>query len=301
MKTKIRSYLIPFATVIIGLASIATAETKANPPWVGAYTRCFGGCSTDPAVLWKQKNAAIGGDKLTISRDFDPTIPAVGKESWREVPSPKHFYSMKPPNGDIAGFIAGKYDNQYKDVIAALPAWTKVTVYHEPEDDMDGPTFYALIKRAHDLAHAVRNDVDVWYVATAYQWETNSKGNVTTSEGWLDAAKYVDHAGVDVYAPDRNFTDIAHSKGFMNWWNQVAVPADKSTNGKWGIVERGISGSNGEQARIGLLNADWAWANTHQAHLFLYWDSNSNGKYYELDRPDEQAAYRAIAAAGRQP
>jgi hypothetical protein len=103
--------------------------------------------------------------------------------------------------------------------------------------------------------------------------------------------------GVDVYASNRNFTDIAHSEGFMKWWNQIAIPAGKNTNGQWGIVERGISGSNGEQARIGILNADWAWATTHQAQLFLYWDSNAN----ELDRPDEQAAYRAIAAAGRQP
>lgn len=298
MKIKKKLLLIALLFLVI-FASVATGKSKNQPPWVGARTTCVD-CGTKPRALWEQKNAAIGKGKLNISRDFDPTLRPVGKESWRKVPSPQHFYSMKPPDGDISGFVAGKYDRQYREIVAALPSWTQITVHHEPEDEMSGQTFYTLIKHAHDVAHAVRKDVEVWYVATAFQWETNSKGNVATPEGWLQAAKYVDRAGIDIYASDRRFTEIARSKGFMEWWNQIAVPSGKATKGQWGIVERGISGEKGEQARIDILNADWSWATSHNAALFLYWDVNTKGKYYELDRPNEQKAYQAIAAAGRQ-
>jgi hypothetical protein len=300
MKIKRQWLFIPLVILIVSFASVATHATKPQPPWVGARTTCVD-CKTDPAILWNQKNTAIADSKLTLSRDFDPTIRPVGKESWRKVPSPKHFYSMKPPNGDIAGFIAGQYDRQYRKVVAALPPQTKITVQHEPEDEMSGETFYSLIKHAYALAHSVRQDIEVWYVATAFQWETNSKGNVATSEGWLDAAKFVDRVGIDVYASDRRFKDIARSEGFMKWWKQIAVPAGKAEKGQWGIVERGISGSNGEQARINILNADWSWAAAHHADLFLYWNVNTRGNYYELDRPNEQKAFQAIAAVGRQP
>ena len=285
----------------LGLGASSASATKAAPlalqtttPWVGAFTGCRGECTTDPATLWNEKNRLIGGGRLSYSRDFDPTIPVVGKEAWRKVPSPYHFYSVKPPQEDINGFLAGRYDDALKAVIRALPAQTKVTMYHEPEDNMSGSTFAALLRHFKTVVKSVRPELSVWYVAMAYQWRTNSKGNVTTNKGWIDAAKTADAVGIDVYAPRSNFKSLADDAGFTRWWNEIKIPSGKAD---WGIIERGISDENGEAARVKLLTADWSFAKAHGVRFFMYWDQ---GKY-ELKGAKETAAYRSIAAEGRTP
>jgi len=271
---------------------VAPLAVQTTTPWVGAYTGCGGTCSTDPATLWKEKNRLIGGGKLSYSRDFDPTIPSVGREAWRKVPSPYHFYSVKPPQDDINGFLAGRYDDALKAVIRALPAKTKVTMYHEPEDNMSGSTFAALLGHFKTVVKSVRPELSVWYVAMAYQWRTNSKGHVTTNKGWIDAAKTADAVGIDVYARAGYFKSLADDAGFTRWWNEIKVPSGKAD---WGIIERGISNDNGEAARVKMLNDDWSFAKAHDVRIFMYWD---NGKD-ELTGPKETAAYRAITGQGR--
>jgi hypothetical protein len=295
MKNKSKWYLLPCIMLGLSFTAIATHAEKTSSPLVGVHSQ--------PPENWTIDNKELGGGKLRMSRDFDSTIPAVGNEGWQRANAPKHFYSMKPPNDDIQGFIEGKYDKEFRAVVKALPPWTNLTVYHEPEDNMDGKTFYKLIKHAHDVAHDERkdrNDIHVWYVAMSFQWETNSKGNVSTPEGWLDAAKYVDRVGVDVYARDNNFVDIGRNKGFMAWWNKIAVPAGKIANGKWGIMERGISRNQGADEQIKILQADWQWATTHNADIFLYWNADTNGNNYKIVEQKVKDAFQKIAAEGRQ-
>lgn len=275
-------------------ANAAPLAVQTTAPWVGAYTGCGGQCTTDPGTLWNEKNRLIGGGRLSYSRDFNKTIPEAGKEAWRKVRSPYHFYSMKPPDEDINGFLAGRYDDALKAVIKALPARTQVTMYHEPEDNMSGPTFAALLRHFKTVVKSVRPEIPVWYVAMAYQWQTNSQGHVTTNEGWIDAAKLADAVGIDVYASRANFKTLAEDAGFTRWWNEIKVPSGKTD---WGIIERGINGKNGEAARVKILNDDWAFAKAHGVRIFLYWDSSGD----ELTGPQETAAYRSIAAQGATP
>lgn len=285
----------------LGLGASAASAGAAAPlaaqktaPWVGAYTGCMGECTIDAGTLWRDKNRLIGGGKLSYSRDFDPKIPAVGKEAWREVPSPYHFYSVKPTNGDVDGFLAGRYDDALKAVIKELPVGTKVTMYHEPEDNVTGQTFAVLLGHFKSVVHSVRPELQVWYVASAYQWRTNSKGHVATNAGWIDAAKVADAVGIDAYASASNFTSLADDAGFTRWWNEIKVPSGKAD---WGVIERGISGKNGEAARVRMLNADWSFVKARNVSIFLYWDHGAN----ELTGAEETAAYRFIAAQGRTP
>jgi hypothetical protein len=280
----------------LGTDASSPSATTAAPlpvqtikPWVGAYTGCGGQCTKDPATLWREKNRLIGGGKLSYSRDFDDKIPDVGREAWRKVPSPDHFYSMKPPGGDINGFLAGRYDGALKAVIRVLPAGTKVTMYHEPEDNMSGQTFAALLGHFRTVVKSVRPELSVWYVAMAYQWQTNSKGHVATNQGWIDAAKTADAVGVDVYARAGYFKSLADDAGFTRWWNEIKVPSGKAD---WGVIERGISNENGGAARAKILDDDWAFAKSHGLRTFLYWDSGGD----ELTGPQETAVYRSIAA-----
>ena len=300
--------MLRFITIILtaGLATLGLGASPGSPggatpldlqatrPWVGAYTGCHGECTTDPANLWNDKNRLIGGGRLSYSRDFNPTIPAVGNESWRKVPSPYHFYSVKPPNDDVDGFLAGRYDETLKAVVRELPTGTKVTMYHEPEDNMSGSTFAALLRHFKTVVKTVRPELPVWYVAMAYQWATNSKGHVGTNEGWIDAAKAADAVGVDVYASRSNFTSLADDAGFTRWWKEIKLPSGKTN---WGIIERGISGAHGEAARTKILEDDWSFAKAHNVDIFMYWDTGGN----ELTGAKETAAYRSIAAQGRTP
>jgi hypothetical protein len=196
---------------------------------------------------------------------------------------------MKPPGGDINGFLAGRYDGALKAVIRVLPAGTKVTMYHEPEDNMSGQTFAALLGHFRTVVKSVRPELSVWYVAMAYQWQTNSKGHVATNQGWIDAAKTADAVGVDVYARAGYFKSLADDAGFTRWWNEIKVPSGKAD---WGVIERGISNENGGAARAKILDDDWAFAKSHGLRTFLYWDSGGD----ELTGPQETAVYRSIAA-----
>lgn len=277
-----------------GVTEAAFRTVQTTTPWVGAHAGCDSTCTKDPATVWNETNRLIGGGRLSYSRDFNPTIPPVGKESWRKVPSPYHFYSVKPPADDINGFIAGRYDDALRAVIRALPAGTKVTMYHEPEDNMSGQTFAALLGHFRTVVKSVRPELSVWYVAMAYQWQTNSKGHVTTNKGWIDAAKAADAVGIDVYASRSNFKTLADDTGFTRWWNEIKVPSGKAD---WGIVERGISNENGEAARAKMLNDDWSFAKARDVHIFLYWDRGGN----KLTGVKETATYRSIAAEGRTP
>jgi hypothetical protein len=277
-----------------GVTEAASRTVQTTTPWVGAHAGCDDTCTTDPATVWNETNRLIGGGRLSYSRDFNPTIPPVGKESWRKVPSPYHFYSVKPPADNINGFIVGRYDDALRAVIRALPAGTKVTMYHEPEDNMSGQTFAALLGHFRTVVKSVRPEIPVWYVAMAYQWRTNSKGHVGTNQGWIDAAKTADAVGVDVYAPARYFKSLADDAGFTRWWNEIKVPSGKAD---WGIIERGISNENGAAARVKILDNDWAFAKSHGLRIFLYWDTGGD----ELTGPQEAAAYRSIAAQGATP
>lgn len=296
----------------LGAASVAATQTargavatkptadspqplQALPPYVGCNASL--NTSHDPQEQWTKAQQEIGGGKLTYRRSFDPTIPAPGGEAWREADAPAQFYSVKPPNGDVQGFIDGEYDSQLRAVARDLPNGTKFTMFHEPEDNMSGQTFYRLFQRLYDIVKDERPQyVQVWYVAMGYQWQTNSKGNVGTNDGWIDAARLADGVGLDVYAPDWDFVAIEDDGGYQRWKQLIADPSGKP----WGITERGIDSHAGEAVRLNMLQQDWAFAKANESKFFLYWQSNNGDRDWRLTGTDEQAYYRTMAAEGRE-
>ncbi|MET9272289.1 hypothetical protein [Kribbella sp. NPDC003557] len=68
---------------------------------------------------------------------------------------------------------AGQYDGRLRD----LAVWLKdrpdtyFIWYHEPENDMDGPTFAKAFKRVRDVMKAANPQVKVGYSAMAFQWD----------------------------------------------------------------------------------------------------------------------------------
>lgn len=278
------------------------SAASSQPPWVGVYSKNQGQTWQQ---AWSAADKLLGGGKLTYRRSFDDTIPAVGQEAWRKAKAPSNFYSAKPPHDDIPGYIAGKYDKQLKAVVRALPAGTKFTVYHEANLHMSGATYYQVTKHTVDVVKSVRPDIQVWFVSSAYGWQHDPHGYSRDITPWLNVAKIVDAVGIDDYAPSYNFKPIKDDSGFTLWWDKIVKPSDKP----WGVVERGISGKRGQQARIKILQADWAFMKASHAVTFLYWDSvcgagsckpPGQGQDYQLTGSSEQAAFRTIAAQGRQ-
>lgn len=284
-----------------GAAAMAVGQTaqaespsvQAQLPYVGCAASLAG--SYDPQVEWDKAQDQIGGGKLTYRRCFDSTIPASSNAAWRETDAPANFYSVKPPNGDIQGVIDGDYDAQLRAVVRDLPNGTKFTMYHEPEDNMSGATFNQLFQHVYQVVKDERPQyVPVWYIAMAYQWQTNSKGNVGTNAGWIDAARTADGVGIDIYAPDWDFVSVEADGGYQRWRDLIADPSGKP----WGITERGIDPANGQAARLEMLQQDWEFAKANSSKFFLYWQSTHGGDW-RLTGSNEQAYHREMAAEGR--
>ena len=279
------------ATVPLVVGTIPSSAAAAPLPWFGANA----GGEGSSQQLWDDTNQQLGGGKLAIRRSFDSTIKPSGREEWRRTDAKRQFYSVKPPGNDVQGFLDGEYDAQLRVTAKGLPSGSRFTVYHEPEDNLSGATFAKLMRRTVTIVHAANPGVEVWYVAMAYQWETNAKGNVGTNAGWIDAARAADAVGIDVYSPGWDFGPIRDDRGFKRWWKELRVPSGKP----WGIVERGIDDSRGETVRIQTLRDDWALAKERGATLFLYWNSPRDGTW-KLTGAREQSAARAIAKEARQ-
>ncbi|GAA4011879.1 hypothetical protein GCM10022247_38000 [Allokutzneria multivorans] len=276
--------LLITAAIAIGVPPPTHADT---PIWVGASTGSDG-------KAWSVAQEEIGSGKLSYRRSFDQTLPEPSSANWHAAGS-KHWYSAKPIGKDVQAYIDGKHDEQLGALARSLPAGTIFTVYHEPEDNMSGATFAKLMRKTVTVVKAANPGVRVWYSAMAYQWETNSKGNVGSSDGWIDAARAADGVALDIYAGPGDATPIRADKGFKRWWDLIKVPSGKP----WGISERGIAEEHGEQKRVSMLIDDWALAKERGAHHFLYWQHNNDGRW-KLSTEAEKAAFRVIAAQGRQ-
>jgi hypothetical protein len=277
----------------------ALAAQLAGPPapWVGIYVGNQFGSSDYPA-LFEQAYMELG--HLSYVRCFDSTIksdPATAR--FNNFKGVRVHYSLKPISGDHAGFAAGKQSADYRKVVSALPAGARLSVWHEPEDDMSGTDFLALTKRARDDLKAVRPDVEFVYTSMAYQWATNSKGNVGDAASWLEAAKLCDSVSTDVYAPSWDYNTIEQDSGFIAWQTRIAGPSGRP----WGITERGIDDHLGEAARMKILSADIRYALNSDCSYFYYWNadwqSGDNSYGYALKGPNENALFKVLSAQGR--
>ncbi|WP_129662805.1 hypothetical protein [Phytoactinopolyspora endophytica] len=288
--------LLTGATMVVAGSTAVAGSGEERFPYVGAFAGDDLPDDYDRQLWWDKAQEDIGRGRLTYRRVFDPTIPAVGEEDWRKTDAPCNFYSVKPPDKDVQGYIDGLYDDRLRALVEALPECTVFTVYHEPEDNMSGQTFYQLMSKTVDVVKSVRPDIEVWYVAMAYQWMTNSKGNVATNDGWLDAAKIADGVGIDVYAPRWYFRSMEEDDGFWRWWDLIKVPSGK----KWGVLERGISADYGEDARATMLRDDWKFSVRMGAEMFLYWHTNigMDEEWWLLGKKEQQV-YQNMAAQGR--
>lgn len=276
------------------LAAAPTAAATAGYPVVGA----FAGTTADQ---WDAANSAIG--PLRIRRSFDQFFATPGNENWRVVANVSQFYSVRPPNNDIAGAANGLYDDGYYQVCHDLPSGSRFTSIHEPENEATASQMLAMYQHLVPLCHKAAADaghsIYFWYVAMAFQWDGSHNVTDGTIPTWLKVASVVDRIGVDVYSAKWNgFHDLSSAPDFQRWFTKLAVPSGKP----WGVVERGVSSEKGDQARADVLAADWRYLTgmtSNVAKTYMYWDRSQGtvAKDWHLPPGSASAAQMATIAA----
>jgi hypothetical protein len=253
---------------------------------LGCYSSDFGAA-----------NSSLFLGRARVRRVFDPYLPTVGSEAWRDTPAGvRPLWSCKAPAGgslsdgrDWLGAIAGDYDQQYADVFAALPADARVAVCHEFENK---PISVAQFRQLTERLVNIFGDnapagATFGIISDHYQWDpahTSAAHYVSASEAADVRAlcSIVDWVGIDVYASSgRGMTSFAADPGFQRWWDEVGQYAPTKTlkDGtlvpKIGVAERGITAETAA-TRQGLLVQDAADAANLRLEFYSYWQASSS-------------------------
>lgn len=231
-------------------------------------------------------NNDLFNGRAKTARVFDTHLPALGTETWRALPAGiRPFWSCKAPAGsspdkrDWAGALAGAYDSDYAALFAAFPAEGRLTVCHEPEDNMSAADFRALTERLVALFRAnAQPGAQYWIVADAWQWNpaNASYANYQTDAKAAEIAALVpivDGVAADVYGSStRTMVSFGGYPGYTRWWRLVGQPAQDAGK-EVGLAERGLTAETAT-TRQALLIQDAADARAYKLSCYHWWASS---------------------------
>jgi hypothetical protein len=248
---------------------------------------------TDTSASWKTVNATMGGE---WRRSFSGGLPtwAGHTASGDAAQGIKSFWSVKPPNNDRAGFIAGNYDAQLAAFAAAATDGSYGTMYHEPENDMQGAEFINVFRKFYTVCKTANPTLQLGYAAMEYQWDLGlvpTANKTTNPDAWWMGADYCDWLGTDVYGedwhvgnPPRALKDMG---GFKRWYNWASTKAKPLVIAEISIVLTRRQGGGGNPYTGTLLGsftdaqrANWiteamTWMqSTGQFTLIMWWHND---------------------------
>jgi len=272
----------------------ATQEVTQSTMWVGADVN-------KPAATtaaWLDASKQFG--PWRVRRSFNPNLPdGIGKSAAAD-DAKNHlvsFLSVKPPT--IDGVAKGTYDTTIRSLAASFPTdhTTYLTMYHEPENDMGGPTFVKLFRHFYQVAKAANPHIQIGYVAMSYQWRPGSSSTKNPDDWWV-GANYTDYLGVDDYneATTSGRDNAGNAPDFQRWYGWA-----KTKNKPLAVVEFGrLENPNDANARGNDLLATETYLRNKGFFMFLYWDATGakNIDWRLSDGPTGDAM-RAIASRGR--
>lgn len=224
-------------------------------------------------------NRWMVGSKIKVDRQFDSKIPAsYARSAGAKDPANGNvsFLSIKPPNNDIAGVAAGRYDAEIRTLAATIPAGSYFTMYHEPEDNMAGPKFVAMFRHFYQVAKSANSHIQIGYVAMAYQWRPSSSTTRQPEDWWVGAA-YTDYLAVDTYVSGWEGTAYTLDRDPMfQRWYKWAKPKNKPIIlAEYGIESDGTNGfSDAVRATTIRKSIEWAWTQP-QIKMILWWNGTN--------------------------
>lgn len=219
------------------------------------------------------------------------------------------FVSAQVPNGDYAGTAAGKYDAQIAQNVKPLASGTYVTMNHEPENDVPGPTWVQMFRRFYRVAKAANPSVLVGPAHLTYGWRNGKVGasgsntGVQSPEEWDVGDRYRDFTAADTYSVRGEALETdPQFRAWFDFFNRVsAKPLGIAEYGQYAVPPGGQRDPALEAKRATLISRDAAWlANQPKfTAMWLVWNGSGSQGNWKLQDQASIEAWRAVAERAR--
>lgn len=291
----------PLSTWTLGSWSSATAPPAGSRLLIGATCNIP---SNTPAVF--DANQSIIGP-LAVRRFFSSGLPTTMPPNNNGIIP---FYSFK---GNVANVTAGLSDATITQLARSIPDGGYVCSYHEPENDIDGPTFVAMTDHIYTVVKAANPTLKFGPVYMTYWWagypnvgKPGQGANPTTADSWLP--NNFDFLGCDTYnvTPKTMETD-AQMQNWFDWAKPYALAAGV----KIAIVEYGAGSippagmtpsaqATMETNRLAVMQADRTWVESEPViGMWLLWNGTGAQGDWSLHDAAGQQFWAALAAANQ--
>ena len=243
---------------------------------------------------------------LRMRRSF----PSLG--SWATVVAAdtaagyRSFVSAQVPSGDYAGTAAGRYDAQITAAVKDLPAMTCVTMNHEPENDVPGPTWVAMFRRFYQVAKAANPTIRIGPAHLTYGWRNGrvgAAGNNTgtqTPEQWDVGDAYRDFTAADTYSVRGQALETdPQFRAWFDFFNRVsAKPLGIAEYGQYAVPAGAARDGALEIKRAALIKQDAAWlmAQPKFTAMWLVWNGSGAQGNWKLQDQGSIDAWKTVAA-----
>lgn len=244
------------------------------------------------------------GAEPEMVRYFYPGLPTGG---WPVFGGAQVVASFKPPNLDVVGFNAGKYDAQVKAWLGTCPRDgrpKRVAVFHEREDDIERGAFtfaQALQMDAHMhqllLGAAISPDMNLRFGLILMQWTLDSRSGRKISN-YLPTGYTYDWMGWDPYPGNVAGCDLPGLTATKAAYKSCADATAAHGAKNWVICETGTSNKQNlsadeyDKQQAAWITGSCQVARDLGAKGYMYFDSTVGGDF-RIKGPKAAAAIGA--------
>lgn len=260
--------------------------------WIGAAAD-----GQETQTEWESLDAEIG--PLRIRRSFHSTsnFPSdfgSSRAAFDQSLGLVSCLSLKPPGNDVSGMINGDYDTQLSDFAASMPSGHPMylTVYHEPEDNMNGATYVGLHQHCYDVVKSANLQILYGYIAMSFQYGPGRNGNTDNLDAYWPGSDACDWLGVDTYS-DAAGEVLETKTDFQRWLDMAGPKGVPLLLGEYGVDE-----ALGEPERSDIMLADESYLTSIGTFAWMYWNADLDGDW-KLDLQTSKDTWAAIASRGR--
>lgn len=218
----------------------------------------------------------------------------------------RSFVSAGVPNGDYAGTASGTYDAQIAAAVKDLPTGTCVTMNHEPENDVPGPTWVAMFRRFYTVAKATNPGLQVGPTHLTYGWrngKVGAAGNNTgtqTPEQWDVGDAYRDFTSADTYSVRGQALETdPQFRAWFDFFNRVSnKPLGIAEYGQYAVPPGETRDPALEAKRAQLVAADAVWlaAQPKFTAMWMVWNGSGAQGNWKLQDQGSIDSWKTVAA-----
>jgi hypothetical protein len=219
------------------------------------------------------------------------------------------FVSAGVPGGDYSGVVAGRYDAQIRAAVIPLPERTRVTMNHEPENDVPGPTWVAMFRHFYTVAKQANPSVQIGPAHLTYGWRNGVVGGCGNNAGtqspdaWDVGDAYRDFSAADTYSVRGQALETdPQFRAWFDYFSRVSTkPLGIAEYGQYAVPPGGQRSSTLEAKRAQLIAQDAVWLDSQPqfSGMWMAWNGSGAQGNWELQDQGSIAAWRTVAARGR--